>query len=48
MSAAEEKFSLIFLSGDNFEAGKQHGLMLRRQIEVSYGIYKKFGAVQRI
>jgi len=42
MSPIERKFPLIFLSGNNFEAGKQHGLKLRRQIETSYGIYKKF------
>jgi len=35
MSPIEGKFPLIFLSGNNFEAGKQHGLKLRRQIETS-------------
>ena len=42
MSATEEKFPLLFLSGDNYQAGKQHGHKLKRQIEVSYDIYKKF------
>ena len=42
MSVSEVKFLHIYLSGDNFEAGKQHGYKLKKQIESSYDIYKRF------
>ena len=38
----DEKFPVICLSGDNYEAGKQHGTKLKQQIEFSYSVYKKF------
>jgi isopenicillin-N N-acyltransferase-like protein len=42
MSALKGKFPLIYLSGDNYEAGKQHGEKLKKQIEFSYSLYQKF------
>ena len=42
MRTSEGGFPQIYLSGDNFEAGKQHGSQLKQQIETSYGIYKRF------